>query len=39
MAESSKKIVEDTMVKGEIASYEQLVFFPWCFQNTCTSDM
>ena len=30
--------VENTAEKGEIARYEQFLFFPQCFQNTCTAD-
>ena len=26
------------MGKGEIAPYEQFLFFPQCFQKTCTAD-
>ena len=36
-AESSKW-VENTVGKGEIALYEQFLFFPKCFQKTCTAD-
>ena len=32
------KRVESTVGKGEIARYEQFVFFPQCFQKTCTAD-
>ena len=32
------KRVENTVVKGEIARYEQFVLFPRCFQKTCTAD-
>ena len=38
MAETSPKRVENTVGKGEIASYEQFLLFPWCFQKTCTAD-
>ena len=31
--------VENTVGKGEIAHYEQLLLFLQCFQKTCTSDM
>ena len=30
------KWVENTVGKGEIARYEQFLFFPQCFQNTCS---
>ena len=30
--------VENTVVKGEIARYEQFLLFPQCFQKTCTAD-
>ena len=33
------KRVENTMVEGEIAHYEQLLFFPQCFQKIYTADM
>ena len=33
----SKK-VENTVVKGEIARYEQFLLFPQCFQKACTVD-
>ena len=36
MVESSP--VENTVVKGEIARYEQFLLFPQCFQKTCTAD-
>ena len=29
---------ENTVEKGEIARYEQFLFFPQCFQKTCTAD-
>ena len=29
------KQVENTVGKGEIAHYEQFLFFPQCFQKTC----
>ena len=29
------KQVEDTVVKGEIAFYEQFLLFPQCFQKAC----
>ena len=32
------KPVENTVGKGEIARYEQFLFFPQCFQETCTTD-
>ena len=32
------KLVENTVGKGEIASYEQFLLFPQCFQRTCTAD-
>ena len=31
------KKVEYTVGKGEIAYYEQFLFFPLCFQETCTA--
>ena len=31
-------VVENTVGKGEIAHYEQFLFFPQCFQKTCTAD-
>ena len=39
--ESGKKFskrVENTVGKSEIARYEQFLFFPQCFQKTCTAD-
>ena len=33
------KLLENTEGKGEIARYEQFLFFPQCFQKACTSDM
>ena len=39
--ENSRKLfkrVENTVGKGEIACYEQFLFFPQCFQKTCTAD-
>ena len=38
--ENGKKFsqVENTVIKGEIARYEQFLFFPQCFQKTCISD-
>ena len=32
------KWVENAVEKGEIAHYEQFLFFPYCFQKTCTAD-
>ena len=32
------KSVENTLGQGEIAHYEQFLFFPQCFQMTCTAD-
>ena len=32
------KWVENTEGKGETARYEQFLFFPQCFQKTCTAD-
>ena len=32
------KWVENTVVKGEIARYEQFLLFPQCLQKTCTAD-
>ena len=29
------KLVENTVGKGEIASYEQFLLFPQCFQKAC----
>ena len=29
------KLVENTVGKGEIARYEQLLLFPQCFQKAC----
>ena len=36
VAKSSQKRVENTVGKGEIARYEQFLFFPQCFQKTYT---
>ena len=36
--EFSKRI-ENIVRKREIARYEQFLFFPQCFQKTCTVDM
>ena len=33
------KQVENTVRKGEIASYEQCLLFPQCFQKSCNADM
>ena len=33
------KLVENTVEKGEITHYEQVILFPQCFQKTCTPDM
>ena len=33
------KQVENTVGRGEIAHYEQVFFFPQCFQKTCTADI
>ena len=33
------KQVENTVGKGEFASYEQFLLFPQCFQKTCTAGM
>ena len=33
------KRVENTVGKEENAHYEQFLFFPQCFQETCTADM
>ena len=30
--------VENAVGKGEIARHEQFLFFPQCFQKTCTAD-
>ena len=35
MAEKLSKPVENTLVKGEIACYEQFLLFPQCFQKAC----
>ena len=32
------KWIENTPGKAEIAHYEQFLFFPECFQKTCTAD-
>ena len=32
------KWLENTVGKGEIASYKQFLLFPLCFQKTCTAD-
>ena len=32
------KRVENVVGNGEIACYEQYLFFPKCFQKTCTTD-
>ena len=32
------KMVENTVVKGEIACYEQILLYPQCFQKTCSAD-
>ena len=32
------KWVENTVGKGEIARYEQFLFFLQCFQKTCSAD-
>ena len=40
--ENERKIfkgLENTVGKREIACYEQFLFFPQCFQKTCTADM
>ena len=39
--ENSRKFskrIENTVGKGEIARYEQLLLFPLCFQKTYTAD-
>ena len=39
--ENGKKLskwAENTVGKGEIAHYKQLLLFPQCFQKTCTAD-
>ena len=33
------EMVENTVGKGEIACYEQILLFPLCFLKTCTADM
>ena len=38
MDESSPKRVEKSVEKGEIAHYEQFLFFPQCFQKTRTAN-
>ena len=35
MKENSSKQVENTVGKGEIARYEQILLFPQCFQKAC----
>ena len=40
--ENGKKFskgVETTVGNGEIACYKQFLFFPQCFQKTCTADL
>ena len=32
-------MVENTVGKGEIASFEQFLLYPQCFQKTCTADL
>ena len=32
------KRIKNTVGKGEIACYEQFLFFPHCFQKTCSPD-
>ena len=32
------KQVENTVGRGEIARYEQFLFFPQCFQKTCSAN-
>ena len=39
MVEGFFEMVENTMVKGEIARYEQFLLFPQCFLKPCTADM
>ena len=34
----SSNRVENTVVKGEIAHYEQFLLLPRCFQKSCTAD-
>ena len=34
----SSNRVENTVVKGEIAYYEQFLLLPRCFQKSCTAD-
>ena len=34
----STKRVENTVGRGEIGLYEQFLFFPQCFQKTCSKD-
>ena len=38
MVESYQKAEENTVGKEEIARYEQFLFFPQCFQKTCSAD-
>ena len=38
MTESSQKGYKNTVGKGEIARYEQFLFFPQCFQKICIGD-
>ena len=33
------KCLKNTVEKGEIAHYEQILLFPQCFQKICTADM
>ena len=35
MEDSYPKQVENTVGKGEIARYEQFLFFPQCFEKAC----
>ena len=38
MAESYSNVEENTIGKGEIAHYEQLLLFPQGFLKTCSTD-
>ena len=38
MAESSQKMVENTVEKGEITWHEQFLFFPQRFKKTCIAN-
>ena len=38
MAESSLKLVENTVGKGKVACYEQFLLFPQSFRKICTAN-